>query len=76
MPLSESTWGKDERIQGGLANVGYRISDTTVGNVLIQHDIEPAPDQQYPANGSVAMPDVVFELIALILRRASLGWTR
>ena len=39
------TWGYD-RIQGALANVGYHISDTTVGNVLKQHGIEPAPDRQ------------------------------
>ncbi|QDU92407.1 hypothetical protein [Lignipirellula cremea] len=29
-----------------MANVGYHISDTTVGNVLKQHGIEPAPDRQ------------------------------
>lgn len=40
-----STWGFD-RIQGALANVGYHISDTTVGNILKQHGIEPAPDRQ------------------------------
>jgi transposase InsO family protein len=39
------TWGYD-RIQGGLANVGYHISDTTVGNILKAHGIEPAPDRQ------------------------------
>ena len=39
------TWGYD-RIQGALANVGYHISDTTVGNVLRQHGIEPAPDRK------------------------------
>jgi transposase InsO family protein len=39
------SWGYD-RIQGALANVGYRISDTTVGNVLKQHGIEPAPDRK------------------------------
>ncbi|QDU92356.1 integrase core domain-containing protein [Lignipirellula cremea] len=39
------SWGYD-RIQGALANVGYHISDTTVGNVLKQHGIEPAPDRQ------------------------------
>ncbi len=31
-----STWGYD-RIQGALANVGYHISDSTVGNVLKAH---------------------------------------
>jgi putative transposase len=39
------TWGYD-RIQGALANVGYRISDRTVGNVLESHGLEPAPDHQ------------------------------
>ncbi len=39
------TWGYD-RIQGALANVGYHISDTTVGNILKAHGIEPAPDRQ------------------------------
>lgn len=40
-----STWGYD-RIQGALANVGYHISDRTVGNVLKAHGIEPAPDRK------------------------------
>lgn len=39
------TWGYD-RIQGALANVGHHISDTTVGNVLKAHGIEPAPDRK------------------------------
>ena len=39
------SWGYD-RIQGALANVGYHISDTTVGNVLKQHGIESAPDRK------------------------------
>ena len=39
------SWGYD-RIQGTLANVGYQISDTTVGNVLKQHWIEPVPDRK------------------------------
>ena len=39
------TWGYD-RIQGAVANIGYHISDTTVGNVLKQHGIEPAPDRK------------------------------
>ena len=38
-------WGCD-RIQGALANVGYRITDTTVGNILKRHGIEPAPDRR------------------------------
>ena len=39
------SWGYD-RIQGALANVGYHISDQTVGNILKQHGIEPAPDRK------------------------------
>jgi hypothetical protein len=39
------TWGYD-RIQGALANVGYRITDTTVGNILKSHGIEPAPSRK------------------------------
>ena len=41
-----STWGYD-RIRGALANVGYHISDTTVGNVLKHQGIEPAPDRKH-----------------------------
>ena len=38
------TWGFD-RIQGELAKVGYRISDTTVANILKAHGIEPTTDR-------------------------------
>lgn len=38
-------WGYD-RIQGALANVGYHISDRTVGNILKAHGVEPARDRQ------------------------------
>ena len=39
------TWGYDI-IQGVLSNVGYHICDQTVGNVLKEHGIEPAPDRK------------------------------
>jgi transposase InsO family protein len=39
------TWGFD-RIQGALKNPGYHIAESTVGNVLKAHGIEPAPDRQ------------------------------
>ena len=39
------SWGYD-RIQGALANLGHDVSDQTVGNVLKQHGIEPAPDRK------------------------------
>ncbi len=38
-------WGYD-RIQGALANLGYKLSDQTVGNILKNHGIEPAPDRK------------------------------
>jgi putative transposase len=38
-------WGYD-RIQGALANLGHRISDTTVKNILKEHGIEPAPQRK------------------------------
>ena len=38
-------WGYD-KIAGALHNVGYRISDQTVGNVLKRHDIPPAPERR------------------------------
>ena len=38
-------WGYD-RIRDALANVGYRISDTTVANILKGHGIQPAGDRK------------------------------
>ena len=37
-------WGYD-RIVGALANLGYHISDRTVGNILRRHNIAPAPER-------------------------------
>ena len=39
------TWGYD-RIQGALANLGHDISDQTVGNILKENGIEPAPERK------------------------------
>ena len=39
------TWGYD-RIQGALANLGHKICDQTVGNILKQNGIEPAPERK------------------------------
>ena len=38
-------WGYD-RIRGALANLGHEISDQTVGNILKEHGIEPAPERK------------------------------
>jgi transposase InsO family protein len=42
MAKENSGWGYD-RIVGALANLGHRVSDQTVGNVLRRHGMEPAP---------------------------------
>jgi putative transposase len=42
MASENRTWGYD-RIAGALANLGYAISDQTVGNVLRRHGLPPAP---------------------------------
>ena len=39
------SWGYD-RIVGALKNVGYRVSDQTVGNILKRHDLPPAPQRK------------------------------
>ena len=45
MARENPSWGYD-RIQGALANVGHEISDQTVGNILKEHGIEPAPERK------------------------------
>jgi putative transposase len=42
MARENTGWGYD-RIVGALSNLGYRISDQTVGNILKRHGIAPAP---------------------------------
>jgi len=42
MARENRSWGYD-RIQGALKNLGYRISNQTVGNILKRHGISPAP---------------------------------
>ena len=39
------SWGYD-RIVGAMANLGYRLSDQTVGNILQRHGIPPAPERK------------------------------
>ena len=40
-----SGWGSD-RIVGALANLGYQVSDQTVGNILRRHGIAPVPERR------------------------------
>src|SRR5260370_41373465 len=39
-----SGWGYD-RIVGALANLGYNVSDQTVGNILRRYGIQPTPNR-------------------------------
>ena len=45
MARENRSWGYD-RIVGALANLGYTISDQTVGNILKRHGIAPAPQRK------------------------------
>jgi hypothetical protein len=42
MARENTGWGYD-RIVGALANLGHRLSDQTVGNILRRHAMAPAP---------------------------------
>lgn len=42
MAQDNSGWGYD-RIAGALANIGHKISDQTIGNILKRRGIVPAP---------------------------------
>src|SRR5215510_4041576 len=45
MAQENRSWGYD-RIAGALANLGYTISDQTIGNILKRHGIPPAPTRK------------------------------
>ena len=45
MAKENSDWGYD-RIVGAMANLGYILSDQTVGNILQRHGILPAPERK------------------------------
>src|SRR5215510_6161877 len=46
MASENRDWGYD-RIVGALANLGFEISDQTVGNVLQRHGLLPAPERKH-----------------------------
>ena len=59
MAEENRSWGYD-RIVGSLANLGYEVSDQTVGNILRRHGVPPAPERpgRHPrmrASGAVRM---------------------
>lgn len=45
MAKENPSWGYD-RIVGALANLGHEISDSSVGNILRDHGIQPAPERK------------------------------
>ena len=45
MAQENRDWGYD-KIVGALANLGYEVSDQTVGNILRRHGIPPAPERK------------------------------
>ncbi len=45
MAQENRDWGYD-RIVGALANLGYKVCDQTVGNVLQRHAVPPAPERK------------------------------
>ena len=45
MANENPSWGFD-RIVGALANLGHRLSDQTVGNILRRHGLAPAPKRK------------------------------
>ena len=45
MARENHSWGYD-RIVGALANLGYTVSDQTVGNILKRHGLSPAPERK------------------------------
>jgi transposase InsO family protein len=45
MAKENSDWGYD-RIVGAMANLGYTLSDQTVGNILQRYGITPAPERK------------------------------
>ena len=46
-----------DRIVGALANLGFLLSDQTVGNILRRHGLSPAPNR-----GSLSVPGTVWRV--------------
>jgi putative transposase len=61
MASENRDWGYD-RIVGALANLGYVISDQTVGNILHRHAPPPAPERKR----TTTWPDFIRTHLALL----------
>lgn len=69
MARENPTWGY-ERIVGAMANLGYKVSDQTVGNILKRHDIPPAPKRKQ----STSWKDFIRAHMAVMVERISSLW--
>ena len=46
MAEENRSWGDDRIVGGALANLGFEVSDQTVGIVLRRHRVPPAPERK------------------------------
>ena len=53
MARENPSWGYD-RIVGAMANLGHKVSDQTIGNILKRHDIPPAPSENKRRVGKIS----------------------
>ena len=74
-------WGYD-RIVGALANLGYTLSDETVGNILRRNGIPPAPERKRTTTWKAFIRAHLAVLAGTdfftveVLTRRGLGWAR
>ena len=73
MAQDNRSWGYD-RIVGALANLGYTVSDQTVGNVLKRHGLPPAPERKTTTTWKECIRTHMDVLVATDFLTAE-GWT-
>ncbi len=69
MATENPGWGYD-RIVGAMANLGYRLSDQTVGNILRRHDLPPTPKRKQ----TTSWKDFIRAHMAVMERQISSRW--
>ena len=62
-------WGYD-RISGAFGNLGHKVSDQTVGNILKRHGIAPAPERRKATVSTSTSSCGAFRGECQLLRRA------
>jgi len=63
-------WGYD-RMVGALANLGYEVSNQTVGNVLARHGILPASERKHTTTWAEFIRAHLAVLVGTLLQRRS-----